>query len=346
MKKIILAILVLTLGVTNVHSQCLAPLDAPSAIAANPVDEIDGVFKFDYKIKADVKFTMGGRTQRVEMDYYVNSADGSIFFPSGFRGFFNVNFGAYEDSRGKIDGAIWLANGQMVTYYLDKKDGAKRAATRKSAQTADGRFENDYMKMMEFFNSSAALAEHPAPMPEHIIWPTPTEGYRGEVIESRTGIKNTVDIYFDTKPTPIKTSTTMVGFMVGVMKDRVYKNCNRLVVYNKVNIGGEDSRDNIQAELRIMLPSGITFDAREYKPLIVGGDVGTDVNAQMQEYNMQLQILEMDKENFKNRRKLCRNQVCRDEMNREIARIDERIERLTCEAARAMGWEHLADNCD
>ncbi|MEM9647799.1 MAG: hypothetical protein AAF969_04910 [Bacteroidota bacterium] len=345
MKKIILGILALAFSFACVQSQCLAPLDAVSAITENPVDEINGVFKFDYKIKADVKFTTGGRTQQVEMDYYVNSADGSILFPSGFRGFFNVNFGSYENSQGKIDGAIWLANGQMVTYFLDKKDGVKRAVTRQSRQSADGRFENDYMNMMRFFNSSAELAEHPEPMPEYIQWPTVTEGYRGELIEAGTGIKNTVDIYFDTKPTPFKTSTVMVGFMVGVMKDAVYKNCNRLVVYNRVNIGGEDSGDSIQAELRIMLPSGITFDATDYKPMFVGGDAGTDYSVKMNDFQGRMFDLMTREENMKMRRKRCRTVECSSRITAELERIEEEMDQLNCEIAHSMGVADKLDEC-
>ncbi|WP_435623336.1 hypothetical protein [Flagellimonas sp.] len=345
-KAVFVSMGLMVFGLTFLQSQCLAPLEAESPMPPNPVNNINGVFNFDYKIKADVKFTMSGRTQRIEMDYYVNSADGSILFPSGFRGFFNVNFGSYEDNRGRIDGAIWLANGQMVNYFFDKSDGKKRAVTRKIRGTAEGRFENDYRNIVDFFNSAAELAEHPEPMPSHIVWSSITEGYKGQLVEAHTGITNTVEIYFDTNPTTFKTSVPMVGFMVGIMKDTVFKNCNRLAVYTKVNIGGDGSSDSIQAELRFMRSTARTFDATEYKPTYIGGETGTDINAAMQDFNRRLQILSSDKENFKERRKLCRDNLCRERMNREIQRIEDAMKRLECEAARNMGMEHLADDCE
>ena len=305
----------------NVHSQCLAPLGAESALRENPVEKINGVFKFDYKIQADIEFTMNGSAERIEMDYYVNSADGSMLFPSGPMGFFNTNFGSYQNNRGKIDGAIWLANGQMITYFLDKSDGSKRAVTRQTKQTANDKFGNDYLSMMRFFNSSTELAEHPEPMPSHIQWKNPTEGYKGEIIESYTGLKNTVEIYFDSKPTPIKTSTVMVGFMIGVMKDAVHKNCNRLAVFNKVNIGGDDSDEYIQAELRSMLPSGITFDATDYKPTFLGGDAGTDFTSNMSDFEGRMMDLISRKEALKTRRKRCSLSVCLDRIDAELERV-------------------------
>lgn len=331
---------------------CLAPYDAHSEIPSNPVENIDGNFSFDYKIEAVVRFEMNmssvnteyfrGIPNELVMEYYVNSTDGSILFPGGSMGFFSTNFrGDLSD----IHAAIWLANGQMVGYGTDRT-GTKKAITRKINRTAGQRIGMDHQYIMDFFSSSDALAEHPQPMPESVRWEGITKGYKGNVIEQRTGIENTVNLYFSVEPTPIRTSCNMMGFMVGVLKDTWIEKCNRLLVYNKVFIGGEDSGDSMEAELRSIKLMGMNFDGREYDPMYVGGEIGTDINAKMQEYNTRLQILEMDKENFKNRKKLCRDQVCRDEMNREIERLDERIERLNCEAARALGWEHLADNCD
>ena len=88
---------------------------------------------------------------------------------------------------------------------------------------------------MQIFSSSEALAEHPEPMPYYLVWDHPTQGYKGKLVEE-TGIENTRNIYFDTAPTPIKTSCIMMGYMVGVLKDAGEQKCNRLIVYNKVSI--------------------------------------------------------------------------------------------------------------
>ncbi|MGB5668149.1 MAG: DUF11 domain-containing protein, partial [Maribacter sp.] len=176
--------------------ECLAPLDSESAFTANPVDEINAVFKFDYKIKAVMDFQMsdtdgfspeysrGNPTQMI-MEYYVNSADGSILFPGGSFGFFKSNL-TYSDLDGTIDAAIWLANGQMVSYVDDAKNDKKHAITRESVQTANSRFGTDYINMMQFFQSAFELAELPDPLPSHVQWPRSTKGYRGELIEGYT----------------------------------------------------------------------------------------------------------------------------------------------------------------
>lgn len=329
----------------GVSAQCLAPAGEVSGMAANPVDQIDGIFRFDHKIKSDVKFSMDGNVEHLTMDYYVNSADGSILFPSGPMGFFNTNLGVYRNADGRIDGAIWLANGQMVTYVYDADNSIKRAITRQSAQTAEGRFGNDYMHMMQFFTSSAELAAHPVPMPSHIRWNSVTRGYKGQLVEARTGLTNTWTLYFDTTPTSVKTSAVMVGFMVGVLKD-AREGCNRLVVYNKVDIGGEGTGNYIEAALSNMLPSGITFDASEYKPMTLGGDAGTDIQGKMAGYQARMADLLRRKETLKERRSRCLSDFCRDQVDREVEELREREKRLKCEMARAMGMEDVMEDCN
>lgn len=118
--------------------ECLAPLDAESSFPPNPENEINGIFKFDYKIEALVNFSGAnidpdyarGDPNQLIMEYYVNSADGSIMFPGGPTGFFKTNM-SYPNSDGTIDAAIWLANGQMVSYVYDSEEKKWRAITRK-----------------------------------------------------------------------------------------------------------------------------------------------------------------------------------------------------------------------
>ncbi|GJM30655.1 MAG: hypothetical protein DHS20C17_32900 [Cyclobacteriaceae bacterium] len=332
---------------------CLAPLDVESEMSPNPVDEINSAFKFDYKIESVVKFQMDMSDFNVEysrgdpgelvMEYYVNSADGSILFPGGPVGFFKTNF-SYRSDLKEVDAAIWLANGQMVIYGYGR-DRQKRAVTYEIANTANDRFGTDYINMMQFFSSSETLAEHPEPLPEHFKWDNITKGYKGKLIEGRTGIENTWTLYFDTAPTPIKTSCIMMGFMVGVLKDARDLQCNRLLVYNKVNIGGEDTGDAIEAELRSIKPMGIGFDGASYKPMMLGGEYGTDIQIRQRRNQGQMVAYLRQKETLKENRKRCTSEICTDRIDRELELLEEQIEQLNCEIARTMGLDDLMEEC-
>ena len=345
MKTIILTWLALAVSHGS-WAQCLAPLDAESNFSSNPVNKINGVFKFDYKIESILKYSMGGAPEELKMDYYVNSSDGTILFPSGPTGFFSTNLGMYTSNDGRIDGAIWLPNGQMVTYVFDADNNINRAITRETSQTAGNLDTNDYQNMMQFFSSSEELAEHPDPMPADAQWNGTTQGYKGELVESRTGIKNTWTIYFDANPTPIKTSPIMVGFMVGVLKDARELKCNRLAVYTRVDIGGPDTGEYMQTELISIKPMGITFDATDYKPTTLGGDAGSDMKVEMDYFQGRMVQLLRRKETLEDRRKQCGSDLCRDNIDRELEELQEQEKRLNCEMAVAMGLEDLLEDCN
>ncbi|MCP4975067.1 MAG: DUF11 domain-containing protein [Maribacter sp.] len=340
---------------TSDIGECIATIDAESSMSPNPVDKIDEVFKFDYKIKAVVNFQMAdtdefspeyshGNPNQLIMEYYVNSADGSMFLPGGPFGFFKTNF-SYSTYFGKIDGAIWLPNGQMVVYGYDAKDRQNRAVTRESIQTADSRWSTDYLNMMQFFSSSEELAEHPGPMPERVQWSGTTVGYKGKLIEGLTGIENTWNIYFDTAPTPIKTSCIMMGFMVGVLKDARELKCNRLVVYTKVNIGGEDTGDVIEAELKSIKPMGITFDGTSYKPQTIGGDFGTPAMAKMDDFEDKMRSIEIRRQTIEREKKRCMNERCIDQKIALLEDLRKEKSQVICEQMVAMGMEDSFTAC-
>ena len=343
MKKYV-CLLALALLVWNLKAQCLTPLEVESEFETNPVEEINGVFKFDYKITSEVAYSSDGTAERLKMDYYVNTADGSILLPSGPMGFFKANTGRYRSDDGRIDGAIWLSNGQMVTYVFDAKNSIKRAITTQTTQTTDDVFTDKYLNMMQFFASSEEMAEHPEPLPADFAWTGVTRGYKGELKES-TGITNTWTVYFDEAPTPIKTSTVMVGFMVGVLKDVRELKCNRLAVYTKINIGGVDTGNYMEARLKSIKPFGITFDASDYKPMTLGGTRGTDIRATMAAFEGRMLEIHNRRQHLKNQRRLCRDKVCRERWDRELDRLKEDEDRLNCEIARAMGVEDTLEEC-
>ena len=174
------------------RGECLAPLDAESAFDPNPESEINGTFKFDYRIESIVNFGMGGEIMdnsrfgnTLKMNYYVNSADGSMLFTGGNMGFFKTNLITMPADQ-KVDAAIWLANGQMAIYVEDTRRGIKMAVTRESSQTASGKMGTDYLNMMQFFGIAKDMAELPDPLPDYVDWPNSAKGYRAEMIESYT----------------------------------------------------------------------------------------------------------------------------------------------------------------
>ena len=334
---------------------CLAPVDASSTFTANPIEPINTVFKFDYKIEAVVNFEMDmegfnteysrGDPTELIMEYYVNSADGSILLPGGFTGFFGTNF-SFPSRLGRIDAAVWLPNGQMVVYGYDAKEDLHRAVTRESIQSADGRQGMDYFNMMQFFSSSEALAESAEPPPSDVLSQYGTvAAYRGKYAESFTGIENTWHLYFDTSPTPIKTSCIMMGFMVGVLKEARNTRCNRLLVYSKVNIGGEDSGESMEARLKSIVPAGRTFNATSYLPLTVGGDMGTQAMTNLDEYESRMRDLERNRQFLRRDREQCRDSACRDRVDALLEENRMARSRLTCESMVALGMEESFEEC-
>lgn len=340
---------------SGVFGECLAPLEAESAFTPNSESEINSFFRFDYKIEAVVKFQMAdlegfspeygqGDPMEFQMTYYVNSADGSILFPGGDTGFFKTNFN-YLDDYGTIDAAIWLSNGQMVSYVNDDKAKKLRAITRESAQTATGRMGSDYLNMMQFFSSSFELATIPDPLPDYVQWPGATQGFRGELVEAYTGNTNVIDMYFDTAPTPIRTTCIMMGFMVGVLKDVRNTQCNRVVVYNKVHIGGLDSGDSMEAILKTVKPMGITFDGTPYEPFRIGGAPHTGAAADMMKYEDKMRVLEGRRMILMNERENCMSSRCREQINEALEALRLERARLVCEYSVEMGYHSSIADC-
>lgn len=336
--------------------ECLAPAGDESPMGANPVEDISSMFKFDYKIESVIRYEMdmtevneeyfkNNSSREVVMNYYVNSADGSMFFPGGITGFFETNF-SIPANFGKVDAAIRLANGQIVTYGYDAKYNQKRAGTRGIKQTAEELKAKQLHDIMLFFRSSRELREHPDPMPAYVQWDNITQGYKAIMLEGETRIENTWTIYFDTKPTPIKTSCVMMGHMVGVMKDVSEKNCNRLVVYNKTNIGGDGSGEFMETYLKSIKPMGISFDGADYKPMQIPGERGTAVKNKIKDLEAQIMVLQREKETLKEQRKNCRDKTCRDRIDERLERIAEEIEHLVCQMAKVMGMEDKIGDCN
>lgn len=332
-------------------ADCLAPMEELSKMTPNP-ENIDGTFRFDYKINSLLNFEMAdtanfnpeysrGNPTEWKMEYYVNSSDGSILFPGGEMGFFNTNF-RMNSSLGEIDAAIWLPNGQMVIYGTGT-DGKRHAITRESIQTSEGRYQNDFMQIQRFISSSLEWGEWREPLPPRIDWRGDVIGYKATLPEERTGFDNVWIMYFDKAPTAIRTSVPMIGYMVGVMKDIQELQCNRLLVYSKVEIGGHDSGDAIEVELKSIRSMGITFDGSSYKPMVVGGDYGTAGLAKMDELNAKLRSIEVRKQTLERERKSCRDKRCRDGVDAQLEDLRREKSEVICRQMESMGLENFAE---
>ncbi len=336
------------------RGDCLAPMDVLSTMTPNPT-AIDGTFKFDYKIKAEMNFEMAdttgfspeyfrGNPNELIMEYYVNSADGSILFPGGEMGFFDTNFKDFS-AFGEIHAAIWRPNGQMVVYGIDARDGKQRAITRESIQSSEGRYQNDFLQIQRFISSSLEWGEWREPLPSRIEWSGDVIGYKANLKEEATGMTNVWIIYFDKAPTPIKTSIPMMGFMVGVLKDIQELQCNRLAVYTKVHIGGVGSGDAIEMELKWIKPMGISFDATSYKPMTIGGDYGTAVFEQMDDLEDKLRSIEIRRQMLEQQRKKCRDTRCFDRVDAQLEDLQKQKSEAICRQMVEMGMEDSFSEC-
>lgn len=344
----------LTGGTASGDIDCLAPAVKVSSMSPNPAN-IDGTFKFDYKIDALLNFQMAdtdgfspeyarSNPNTLTLEYYINSADGSMLFPGGSSGFFKTNF-SYSDQYGDVDAAIWLPNGQMVTYVNDKRNREKRAVTRESSQTSDGRYQNDFMQIQRFISSSLEWGEWREPLPSHVEWRGEVVGYKANLPEAYTGLTNTWIMYIDKAPTPIFTSVPLMGYMVGVLKDIEEMHCNRLVVYSKVLIGGPDTGDVLEVELKSIKAMGITFDGSPYQPMSIGGDSGTPIIAKMDAYESKMRDFELHKQTLLRRKERCMTDSCVESVNEELEALRLEKQRVICEGMVAMGMKESVAEC-
>ena len=204
------------------QAQCLSPLNSKSDMSPNPED-INGNFEFDYKITSSIevkaKYDNGGtvsyKTKRYVADYFVNSADGSAYFPKGF---FMTNFGRVSSRQGTILGSVWMANGQMVNYVLDDK-GVPRTVTVSTSQTSGDVVAGQNMFTGSFLNGIRDATSIPAEIPVDLPWGD-TGGFVSEIAQE-DGSVGVVTMYFAVNPDipPIKTNRPLTGFLVGVFKD-------------------------------------------------------------------------------------------------------------------------------
>ena len=337
-------------GTLDAEAGCMIGADVPSPMAPNPEDT-DGIFRFDYRISSIVRasFIDGGRRQSMDLNvnYYVNSNDGSLFFSTETGGFFGANSFATSDRMGRIDGVIQKADGQQVLYGLERPTSTLRAVVVAQDQTAADVAGWKQLNVSEFMNSTGSTTLSPDPLPPHLAskWGD-VPGYVGQMNDV-SGTKSTVTIYMGRSPDigPIPTNSPLVGFLVGIFKDHVQANCNKLAFYTRMTPEGSD--DYLEIELVNIEPASFAFDGSPYKLTQWGAVPGSTARTQMQALQGQMEALALREAAAKTARRNCapNDSACYDQYTRQIEQLERELEEMECQLACEMGLEEYADNC-
>jgi len=253
-------------------AQCIS--GSQSKFPANSEKKIDSIFNFDYRVNSTLEYKREGEVKRFALTYYVNTQDGSMFFPKGI---LPANNFEDQNEHFRFDGTVWLSNRQMVNYIFDKANNQKRAMTVATNQSSSDVFIDQHTAILSFFNDREDYEkekETPEPLPESFIWKGITHGYTGKIRNSNS--EAILTVYFDERPLTIHTSAPISGFLVGVYNFLDVKKCNKLAVFSKIE---QENGDYIQEELFSMTQEEKSFNASSYKPFgLLKGVMGTQGN--------------------------------------------------------------------
>ncbi|WP_435623682.1 hypothetical protein [Flagellimonas sp.] len=246
-------------------SYCIGPIENQNTVRANP-DNLNGQFQFDYLISSQLKSNAEGSEEVYELDYFVNTSDGSKFLS---RTTMMVNFGEIDSEFGSVDGVIIMPSGKTVIYVNDAQSNMKRAITVAMDGTREDKIFNDFVFLNEFFSNTASLREVADSKPNSIS--QKTKAFTATV-NAPNGEKAKVTMHFGENQNGrvIETGVPLVGLLVGVVKDKSIGKCNRLAVYTKV----ESDEGVFEATLNKMTPSSQTFDGASYKEATLGVTMG------------------------------------------------------------------------
>jgi len=349
MKKTIILLLVSILTTSFISAQCLASLKEESLMLTNPENEINSVFYFDYKINSNLEYENDGVVKRYNMTYYVNTADGSMFFPKGL---LSANGFNTADDNLRFDGTVWLSNRQMVVYILEIPHNKKRAMTVTTHKTSTDTFMDQHLAMLTFFNDMVdpeMTPDTPEPLPESFIWDGITQGYAGKIVGADSEAYMT--IYFDKRPTNIITTAPKVGFLAGVIKDHRIEKCNRLAVFTKIKTEGDDY---IQEELISITKEKYMFDGTAYKPagllkeIMSGPGSGMqNMKANMAEFQSKAIALGQQLQKLQKEKRKCietargDNSYCNEKYDSLIKENKQQSKQLQYEMMKKMGAEDM-----
>ena len=319
----------------NASNTCIAPADVLSTFVANGTDP-SGMFEFDYWVESRITVSADGAVNQLQANYYINSADGSMLFPQGF---FFANAMEVADSSGSIDNSLWMSNGQMVIYAFDSISNLRRALIVETNQTSENVIWQKANHVVQFLTSSSSTAAPVTNISPDMtrIWGN-TDGFTGRMSDG------VATIYFASRPDlePIKTSTPLMGFLVGVLKDEVAAVCNRLAVFSHISTSPSNF---IIAELMSITPRTIIFDGSPYKITTLGGAPGTGFQNNMAEFTRRMEALYLEKESLKALRRSCTDDPCYDRIDSQLEALEDQIDALNCEIAKSMGVEETIDGC-
>jgi hypothetical protein len=336
----------------SAEAGCMIAADVPSPFPSNPEEPLNH-FRFDYFIESIARIGYRDdrgimQNQELKMNYYVNSNDGSMFFDTETGGFFGANFLPARTRMGRVDGVVWKADGQRVIYGQDYATGTMRAVVVDQTQTAADVAGQKRLNVTTFMNSLGSAGRIPDPLPAHLAtkWGD-VPGYVGNMNDV-DGTLSTATIYMGNSPdiAPIATNSPLVGFMVGVFKDPIRDNCNKLAVFTRMTTGVVD--EFMEVELVNIRPREIIFDGRPYNITNIGATQGTAYKMNMEELEREALALSLQKDNLdiERRRDCAKNDIpCNDGYRSRMAILQAEIDDLQCQALCLAGMSSALPDC-
>jgi hypothetical protein len=350
---IILLATVLFIGSTLVQGQswkCVKGGDQ-SKFTANPEKKVNSTFQFDYQIYSTIESNLNGEIKRIKTHYYVNSRDGSLFFPKGILGMNN-----YDDSGSnyRFDGAVKLANGQLAIFLFDIDKNKKRVYTVDSNNTASNNFMNQHEVFLTFFNDREdpeMEQENPEPLPPSVDWSGILHGYTGYIYNNTDRAKMT--IYLDEHPRLAdKTSVPLTGFLAGILNYFDENKCNALVIFNKIEMS---NGEYIQEELISINHEQKTFNGASYKPFGITNELTQGSGTPMQNMQAKMAAFQQKQTELAQKIKLWQekrdqcdedDQICKNHYKSLIDNAQKEGKRLGCELAKSMGAGDMMEGCN
>lgn len=352
MKKQLFLLCISIIVTSFIFGQCVKG-GQQSKFPSNSKNKIDSIFNFDYQIYATIEYKTNGTIKRLKTHYYVNSQDGSLFFPEEILGINNFN---NNDNNFRFDGAVRLANKQMGMYIYDKKYNKKRVFTVASKKSASDSFLNTHLALLSFFNNrndSSIKQENPEPLPLGFDWDGITHGYVGDIYNSSSKAKLT--IYLDEQPMlRHRTSVPLAGFLTGILNFLDEKKCNELIVFSKIE---QENGDYIQEELYSINPEQKLFNGSSYKPFgLTNKIMGSpktgiqNMQAKMAAYQAKAMALGNKINKLQKEKKDCRktekggSHYCKNHYDPLIKKAKDEAKKLQFDLMKKMGVEDMIKN--
>lgn len=244
---------------------CLAPIDEISPMFLNPTN-VNNVFSFDYRIDSEVNTffydDLSPTYRELSLNYYVNSADGSLYMTEGFVNILLLSAGMsladiILDPIGKIEGMLRLPNGQQVLLVLDRKSGIKRAIVLESNLSpfnlyrVQGERLDKYIDEVLNMNEieyGGRTSEASDMIMQDYLWGgrgglTQLKGF-WEIDSYNSKYEVIMQIANNPNIESIPTNTPLVGLLTGIMKSK-RSPCNYLVVETIISQIDEDAGNDV-----------------------------------------------------------------------------------------------------